>query len=412
MNLCYLGTKMPYSYHKTKETPLPQGYQPFYVNFLARHGARYLENTDDLMWMTYALMNAKKQNGLLPMGEILERQLEGMAAYQEKRFGYLTMLGMHEIRQIAKRVFEQYPEVFGRNVYASSTCVERTKQSMNAFLKEMSLYTDHNHFYAKSYEREDPILRFFDLNEAYLSYRKREPYQKYLQSYELRKPEASCLMKRFLSNWYLMYFKSKKEFAEILFSLFCDGYDTHNHVSLGCFFSERELQYFSENENLKQYFMKGPSCLSHGLSSNISFGLMLDFIKTSDNAINSGDVSANLRFAHAETLIPFAAFLELPFANHSTKLLPAVKYLWRAERIAPMAGNLAWIFYRNPESNRILVKMKYNEQEVHFPFRMQLSPYYLWDEVKAYYMQKIVRLGVDVQENLTEEVRRYTGNTD
>ena len=35
---------------------------------------------------------------------------------------------------IASRMYQNYPEVFGRRVEAVSTYVERTKQSMEAFL--------------------------------------------------------------------------------------------------------------------------------------------------------------------------------------------------------------------------------------------------------------------------------------
>ena len=42
-DLKYLGTKQPYQYEKI-EVRVPEGYKPFFINHLGRHGSRHLSS--------------------------------------------------------------------------------------------------------------------------------------------------------------------------------------------------------------------------------------------------------------------------------------------------------------------------------------------------------------------------------
>ena len=110
----------------------------------------------------------------------------------------------------------------------------------------------------------------------------------------------------------------------------------------------------------------------------------MDFLETTNNAIIEGNVSADLRFAHAETIIPFAALLGIDIASAQTNDLNYVLDIWKDYQIAPMAANIQWILYNN-DSGEYLIKMLLNEKEVTFPIESDNIPYYKWDDVSSYY---------------------------
>lgn len=106
------------------------------------------------------------------------------------------------------------------------------------------------------------------------------------------------------------------------------------------------------------------------------------------------------RFAHAETIMPFAVLLEIPLlSDKSTPFDETYTYEnndWRGELVSPMAANIQWEIYRhsNDENNQdqptILIRMLLNEYPV--PFKSQCQSYnttdslfYTLDELKRCY---------------------------
>ena len=84
------------------------------------------------------------------------------------------------------------------------------------------------------------------------------------------------------------------------------------------------------------------------------------------------------RFAHAETIIPFAALLRIPRVS-DVSTPPSETYTyenndWRGEFVSPMAANVQWEILRHHSHGRvrharhqqILVRMLYNEYPVAF----------------------------------------------
>jgi hypothetical protein len=100
--------------------------------------------------------------------------------------------------------------------------------------------------------------------------------------------------------------------------------------------------------------------------------LLMDFF-SSINAYVEGrtNIAAHLRFAHAETVIPFASLLRIPGLSdkgvHFSEIYTYENNSWRGDQVAPMAANIQWEIYQHENhSNQILVRMLYNEMEVRF----------------------------------------------
>jgi hypothetical protein len=79
---------------------------------------------------------------------------------------------------------------------------------------------------------------------------------------------------------------------------------------------------------------------------------------------------------------------------------------WRLENIIPMAGNVQIIFYRpkkGGKSDDVLVKVLLNEKEVKLPVATDKAPYYRWNDVRTYYLDKINRFKDTVASQANEK---------
>jgi hypothetical protein len=146
---------------------------------------------------------------------------------------------------------------------------------------------------------------------------------------------------------------------------------------------ENDAAWFAYILDSEDFYEKGPSYSGQSSTYSIAQPLLDDFFSTIDNRLAGGSTVATFRFAHAETIMPFAALLKLP---GSTTQAPAVEnpqnesdvfnYAsndWRGESVTPMAANVQWDVYTksgiDPATAKAytpIVRMLYNEQEIQF----------------------------------------------
>ncbi|MET4157597.1 histidine-type phosphatase [Agromyces sp. PvR057] len=146
---------------------------------------------------------------------------------------------------------------------------------------------------------------------------------------------------------------------------------------------EADAEWFAYLLDAEDFYEKGPSLAGHDETFRIAKPLLDDFFATIDARAAGGDVAATFRFAHAETIIPFAALLRLP---GSTVAAPDVAspasaadvydYAgnpWRGAQVTPMAANVQWdVVARkgvDPATGSAytpLVRMLSNEREIAF----------------------------------------------
>ena len=151
----------------------------------------------------------------------------------------------------------------------------------------------------------------------------------------------------------------------------------------------------SFRQDAEKFYMSGPGFAeTNGITHRMARILVRDFFDEV-NAVAHGDRrhAAMLRFGHAETLLPLAAELGIP--DMSEALPDGLPYSydsspWRGARASPMAVNLQWDSYIN-ENGVVLVKMLYNEKEVHFKAACKdarIAPdsyFYLFHKLQACY---------------------------
>lgn len=135
--------------------------------------------------------------------------------------------------------------------------------------------------------------------------------------------------------------------------------------------------------DMEDFYEKGPSYAGQDETYRIAQPLLDDFFASIDERVAGGTTAATFRFAHAETIMPFAALIGAP---GSTQQAPAVENPrsvadvynyqnneWRGESVTPMAANIQWdVATRDgidPETGKDytpLIRMLYNEEEVAF----------------------------------------------
>ena len=130
-----------YAYPRIDEcyTPAPAGYKPFYVSHYGRHGSRYLISDADYLSVMQVLEKAAAVGFLSEKGKDVYHRLESVWKDARGLGGQLTPLGYRQHREIAERMFRNFPEAFkgDRHISARSTVVIRCALSMATFCETL-----------------------------------------------------------------------------------------------------------------------------------------------------------------------------------------------------------------------------------------------------------------------------------
>jgi hypothetical protein len=146
---------------------------------------------------------------------------------------------------------------------------------------------------------------------------------------------------------------------------------------------EEDAEWFAYLLDSEDFYEKGPSLAGHDETYAVAQPLLDDFFATIDARVAGSDVAATFRFAHAETIVPFAALLRLPGSTVSAPDNAAPATIadvynyddnpWRGAEVTPMAANIQWdIVSRegiDPATSAAYtprVRMLYDEREIAF----------------------------------------------
>ncbi len=146
---------------------------------------------------------------------------------------------------------------------------------------------------------------------------------------------------------------------------------------------ERDAEWFAYLLDAEDFYEKGPSVTGHDDTYAVAQPLLDDFIAAIDDRVAGGDTAAVFRFAHAETIVPFAALLHLPGSTRQAPDIADPRTIdevfsyadndWRGQSVTPMAQNVQWdVATRagtDPQTDAAyepVVRMLYNERETAF----------------------------------------------
>lgn len=375
-------------------TAAPKGYHPFYISHYGRHGSRYLIGRDEYDVPAAVLARADSLGKLTPLGRDVLRRVRLLRAEADGRLGELTPLGAEQHRQIARRMYERFPEVFRGSVTvdAKSTVVIRCILSMENELQELLRL---NPDLVIKHDASEHDMYYMNQSDHALSARK-TPRRALVawNDFASRHVSRAALMSRlFADSEYVKYEVDTLDLGNRLFKLASNVQSSPlgSEMTLYDIFTKDELYNFWLADNASWYIGYGACALNGGTQPFSQRNLLRNIIHEADSCMALERPGATLRFGHETMVLPLVCLLGINGYDMSTACLDSLESKgWINYKVFPMGANVQLVFYRRGASDKeVLLKALLNENEARLPLPSDLAPYYRWNDFKEYYLRKL-----------------------
>ena len=365
------GVYYAYPVTETTLTAAPDGYEPFYISHYGRHGSRWLPNDKRYIWVNKQF---EDKNRLTKLGKNVRKRLEKIWKNAEGNGGLLTPLGGRQHRQIAQRMYQNFPQLFTAEAHltAHSSTVNRCKTSMENFVSELKTQNPAIQI--------DPITREEDM--AWIAYKSKE--QSYLE--HSRDWPLPLSTDRFINALFTdashMSQPNREKLLSELHTIASDMQNVELNVSLYDIFTEEELYTVYNLNNCRMTLQNSDTIMNHGIAARCATSLWHRIQADADAAIAREGVGADLRFGHDTNLYRLMTLMGV-----DTKGMPM-------DVILPMGANLQMIFYKNAQG-KVLVQLLLNERPATIsnlsPLTSHLSPLniYDWEDLKQHVTDRL-----------------------
>lgn len=337
------GTMMPYTFtREAVQAPWDTTMRPVFVNYVARHGARYLSSESKVSNLRSELADAEKKGLLTKKGHDFLLLLNKVDYRTAGHWGALDPLGIQEENKLAQEMYDLMPGLLSSGgVYSCATYVPRVIKSQYEFCHRLAVNAPRLEIQTHEGKQFNPLLRFFTTDKAYADYLKEGPWRYAFDTFRSEKlpviPAAGMLQGVYDS-------KRLQDISEqaygVLQSLRAAGIEAEPSE----WFSEKEYRDCWEVANLKHYLQRSANTFTP-IAAEAARPLLDSLVSNADRAFE-GNVPyrrADLYFGHAETVIPLFALMRLP-GCYSPDLQPdQVAAVWRDWEVAPLGANLMMV---------------------------------------------------------------------
>ena len=305
----YDGTMTPYDFSLVEPCPeLPDTLHPFFINYISRHGARYLSSEKKVSAVEKALEKARRHGGLTRKGRDFLKLVAEVREATRGRWGALDSVGAEEQRRLASEMSAMWPGVTGSGlIRARATYVPRVVMSMYEFCHRLAALNPSLEVYTGEGHQYDALLRYFVINSAYATYLESGPWKGVYDSYlEEHAPVGPALRLTGASGGLDGHAlrRLSMDIYGILQSLRAAGLPAPTTEWM----TVEEYRSCWEVSNLRHYLQRVANRESD-LPALAARPLLHEMIAAADSAVvayEHGDSSgrANLLFGHAETVMP------------------------------------------------------------------------------------------------------------
>ena len=372
----------------TPLTPAPKGYEPFYMSHYGRHGSRWLIGEGDYTTPLNILRDAHQAGKLTAEGEAVLKKLEDFFPTTVKRLGELTTVGERQHHGIGSRLARNFPEIFkAKNVPidARSTVVIRCILSMEAECEELAAANPT----ARIHNDVSESLQYY-LNQGWSDRMRQASHEgrKVRNQYEQKYSHPERLMKLLFNDQQYVYDNIRaSSLMRQLFEIAANMQSHDTDIELYSLFTDEETYDQWRMRNIGWYLDYAAAPQTGAIMPFSQLNLLKNIIETTDTVRQT---QATLRFGHEVCVMPLACLLELGQCGAQVENLDTLDRVWRNYRIFPMACNIQLVFYRPKKGNGdILVKALLNEREMTLPAKPVSGPYYRWDDLRQYYLERI-----------------------
>jgi hypothetical protein len=391
------GTKAVYEPRQNRRTyeKVPQGFTPVFTQIVSRHGSRAASDSADGDLILALWREAESEGQLTAEGRLFGPRVQQLLdAMSKVGYGELSGRGKDELRDEAVRMEQRLPGLFdeiaekGERIDVVSSGVARATDSGTAFTEGLT-DSDPELKALIGPTRTDKDLLYFHKaagGAAYRDYIDNDPRLADTVKGITEQPATEVESERVLRKLFTEDFVRRVadgEFASIgsaydaalaVYNLYAIAPAMSDESPDGAgwgmqrFISPREAAWFGYLGDTEDFYEKGPGFAGSDITYNMA-GVLLDdlFEKVEAKRDGTSDLGAELRFTHAEEIIPLAALMGLPESTRGVTEEQPYTYAtspWRGSDVAPLGANIQWDLYR--KGGTYLVRMLYNEKETAF----------------------------------------------
>lgn len=370
-------------------TPAPKGYEPFYLSHYGRHGSRWLLSDRDYSSPVNTLRDAKRAKKLTPLGEKALAKLEEIQKASKGHLGDLSPLGEQQHHGIGKRMVRNFPEIFKTTnvrIDARSTTSIRSILSMLAECEELAAANPSAFIHNEANEANMSYLNPPKEGLQRMNEGKARPIQ---DEWSAKMRDPRRLMRALFNDQDWVYMNVMP--TQLMGSIYDIATNQQSHdgdTTLLDLFTPEELLRLWNGNNLYWYLNYGNAPQTGNVMPWMHANLLKNIIETADTVTQK---QATLRFGHDTVVLPIVALMELGSLGCSIDNLEELDTYFRSYQVIPTACNIQLVFYR-PKKGKpgdILVKALLNENEVTIPVETDMFPYYKWDDVRTFYIEKL-----------------------
>ena len=338
---------------------------PVYLSHVGRHGSRYPASKSSTMKMRLALMHADTLGTITPLGRDLLALCNSIDAASRGRWGALDSLGMSEQRAIASRMYRNFETLFnGTTVNALSSYSPRAMMSMFSFVHQLDRLNNNCTFITSTGRVNSPLMRPFDVDRDYLDFRNDNVWKPAYDEYFNAHCPLSAITRVLGRDYPFGDTDAARDLAITEYYVVAGLQAMEMPAQMGKYFSAAEANALWSCFNLRQYLQRTATTVST-VPADIASQLVLDIIQKADNALaGTNPAAVDLRFGHAETVMPLTSLLRLPGCYYMTNYFDTVALHWRDFDVVPMAANVQFILFKAKKSGNAYVQVRLNEKPV------------------------------------------------
>ena len=378
-------------------TAAPEGYEPFFINHYGRHGSRWLIHDERYKLPIDLLEKGQHAGKLTRRGEEVLMILREVHEASKGRLGELSDLGHEQHQGIARRMYQNFPQVFqdGAPVVARSTVVIRCILSMQ---NEVDVLASLNPRLKISTDASESTMYYMNYRDS-VARSLRAAMTPTLRKYRDKWINPKGMMKKlFTDQRWVKENISDDDARTGMLSLFEVVGNMQSHrqfkdVDLYDLFSADDIYSVWRYNNAYWYITSGETPLTQCRVDYMEANLLRNFIEDADRAITGDNPTpgASLRFGHESVVLPLCCLMGLNGTDYRTTDLETLDQHWQTYKVFPMAANIQFVYFRKAGSDDILMLPLLNEREATLPVPTDVAPYYHWSDVRDYFIDKLSR---------------------
>ncbi len=359
------GSMSLYDFDAVEPSALPDSLTPVFINYVARHGARYLTSENKVKACEKWLSKAREAGTLTKEGKDFMRLLAGVREATDGQWGMLSPIGKAQELRLGREMAQMYPALFGAkgaSVNSVASYVPRVIETMDQFTIAIADIHEGIQTTASSGRSYDKLTRFFVTDSVYDAWRHTGAWREVYDDFVARMvPTAPA--ERLVGKNSGLSDKDLKKLSYDMYKVLQGMRAASLPAPTTEWMTEDEYRRCWEATNLEKYFQYSISPLSTVPAAGACN--LLYYLLHTETLLLQGELQPGLAgvFGHAETLLPFFSLIGVPGTTAMPLDYDRLPAEWSDAELTPLAANLA-IIYSRSASGHLYASMRLNGRNI------------------------------------------------